>query len=231
MNGTVTKLKPKSIRKIEIVTLTPERATELLEHNSLNRPLVDQHVQRIARQIIEDKWEYNGDTIKIADGGDVLDGQHRLWAVIEAKKSVETGIAYGVPRSAFATIDTIRRHRSFADTLSLCGAGRYRQAMGSALAWLLRWQRQTMENYREPKSRIENSDIETAYASHPRMLEAVERATKLRTLANVSIMAFVYYAVANRNVELADRMMDTLENPAGVSVSDPFFRLRAYFTA
>src|SRR5215471_7565954 len=110
----VPKPKParKYTRKLDTIILSPERAAELLEHNSYNRPLSQPHVERIARQIRDGKWKFNGDTIKISTNGDVLDGQHRLWAVLEAKKAIETVIVYGIERDAFATIDTIRKHRS-----------------------------------------------------------------------------------------------------------------------
>lgn len=221
----------KAPRRPEIINLSPEKAMELLEHNTLNRPLSDQHVQRIARQIITGKWQFNGDTIKIADTGDVLDGQHRLWAVIEAKKIVDTIIVYGVKREAFATIDTIRKVRTGGDTLALNGATRYRTIMASALTWLLRWQRDALEDYRAPQNKIENSDIEEAFIAHPGMIRAVERAMDLRRLTNASLMAFLYYTLTNRNAALAERMMNTLEDPSNVSINDPFFRLRAYFTA
>ena len=222
---------------MEVILLTPEMAAELLEHNGLNRPLSDGHVQRIARQILDGKWRFNGDTIKVGEGGDILDGQHRLWAIIEAKKPVETILVRGIHRDAFATVDTLRRPRSGADILSLCGASRYRQATAMALTWLLRWQRTDahgrtlLPNYKAPQNRIENSDVEAAFVAHPGMVQAVERASRLKRLANVSIMGFLYYVFSNHNNVIADRMMDTLENPAGVGVNDPFFRLRTYFTA
>src|SRR5216683_3522813 len=135
MSGaTVTKL-PRKSETPQIVTITPEMAMNLLEHNTLNRPLNDQHVQRISRQIIDGKWRFNGDTIKIADTNDVLDGQHRLWAVIEAKKPIETIIVYGIARDAFATIDTLRKPRSFADVVALNGTARHRNYVASALTW------------------------------------------------------------------------------------------------
>jgi len=227
--ATVTKMQPNKFR-VEKVTLTPELAVQLLEHNQLNRPLSDTHVRRIAGQIIAGKWKYNGDTIKISDTGDVLDGQHRLWSVIESKTSIDTIIVYGIEREAFATIDTVRKIRSGADTLALNGVSRYRNIISSALTWLLRYQR-GIENYRAPQNKVENSDIEAAWMAHPSMARAVERAMSLRRLANCSIVAFFYYVLSNRNMDLAERMMATLEHPEGVSVDDPFFRLRAYFTA
>ncbi len=217
--------------KIETITVTPEMAMALLEHNKLNRPLSQVHVSRIASQITAGKWKFNGDTIKIATNGEVLDGQHRLWAIIEAKREVETIVVNGIERDAFATIDTIRRMRSGSDAISLMGATRHRKQIASALTWLLRYQTGEMERWREPQYKIENSDIEVAYTAHPGIARAAERASNLRRLANTGIMTFLYYLFSNRDQAIAERMMDTLENPAGVGINDPFFRLRAYFTS
>lgn len=213
-----------------IAVITPEDATALLEHNSLNRPLRDQHVRRIAKQILEGKWKFNGDTIKISKEGDVLDGQHRLWAIIESKKPIETIVVYGIERDAFATIDTMRAVRTGGDVLALNGAARYRNIMASALTWLIRWQNKCITDHRDPKHKVENSDIERAYTENPGIVRAVERCGSLRGLANPSLVSFFYYLLANRNPDLAERMVTTLENPAGIGINDPFFRLRTYFT-
>jgi hypothetical protein len=201
-----------------------------LEHNTLNRPLSDQHVKRIADQILTGKWRFNGDTIKISEKGDVLDGQHRLWAVIESKCAIETILVRGIKAEAFSTIDTLRKPRSGADVLALKGATRHRAYTSAALQWLLRWQRGCLENYKAPVNRIENSDIEMAYENNPTIERALDRVIKLRGLANPSLVGFFYYILANRNTELAERMVFTLENPAGVQINDPFFRLRLYFS-
>lgn len=220
----------KNESRLEKIILTPERASELLECNTINRPLSDAHVRRLARQIDDGKWKFNGDTIKIAKTGDVLDGQHRLWAVIEAKKGVETIVVHGIEKDAFSTIDTLRKPRSGSDIIALAGQARYRGIIASSLSWMMRWQRCCLEDYRAPQHRIENSDIQEAFAAHPGMTRAVERVRNLRNLANQPIMAFLYYLLANRNPELAERMISTLEDPAGVSTLDPFFKLRVFFT-
>jgi hypothetical protein len=205
----------------------------LLEHNTLNRPLNDQHVKRIANQIITGKWRFNGDTIKISTDNAVLDGQHRLWAVVESKVSVETVIVKGIQRDAFATIDTIRKPRTGSDVLALNGATRYRAYTSTALQWLLRWQRGTeiILNYRAPVNRIENADVEMAFNENPGIERAIERVANLRGVATPSLVGFFYYILTNRSPELAERMVFTLENPAGVPLNDPFFRLRMYFTS
>lgn len=213
----------------KIVMLTPDEAVNLLEYNRHNRPLNEQHVKRIARQIIDGKWRFNGDTIKISTGNDILDGQHRLWAVVEAKMPIETILIRGIEPEAFSTIDTLRKPRSGSDILAMVGVTGPRSTISVALQWLIRWQRKTLESYRDPVNRIENSDIEQAYTDNPGIARAAERAKKLRGITNTGLLAFFYYVLSNRNPDLAERMMFTLENPTGVPVNDPFFRLRGFF--
>ena len=212
-----------------IVTVTPEDAMQLLESNGCNRPLNDQHVRRIARQIVDGKWRFNGDTIKISSTNDILDGQHRLWAIIEAKTAVETIVVRGIEPDAFATIDTLRKSRSGSDVLALLGVTGQRSTISVGLQWLIRWQRKTLETYKSPANRIENSDIEQAFKDNPGIARAAERSNKLRGIGNPGLIAFFYFVLTNRNPDLAERMIHTLENPSGVGINDPFFRLRAYF--
>jgi hypothetical protein len=228
MHGMVSKVKK---IKHELVTITPEVATDLLEHNTYNRPLSQNHVERIARQITEGKWKFNGDTIKVSVGGDVLDGQHRLWAVIEAKKPIDTIIVHGVEREAFATIDTVRRMRSGGDVLALNGVARYRTVTAETLRWLIRWQRGVIPSYRDPANRLENSDIEKAFGDHPQLIRAVEKVMPLRSLRNTPILALMFYILSNRDEEIANTLIGVLDDPSGVSLHHPFFKLRAYLVS
>lgn len=214
----------------EVIVLTPERATQLLEHNRLNRPLSDAHVKRLAQQIVDNKWRFNGDTIKISDTGDVLDGQHRCWAVIEAKKPVETIIVSGIKRDAFATIDTLRKPRSGGDVCALNGVERHRNQVAGAIAWLLRYQSGNIETWKAPSNRIENADIEEAFIAHNHGIQkAVERAMTIRRIANAPVMAFVFYVAAHHNEELAEQMIARLADPGRLPQSHPFYQLGVYF--
>ena len=220
----------RALSKATITTtvVTPEMATQLLEHNQINRPLNDRHVRRIANQIAEGKWKFNGDTIKISPDKDVVDGQHRLWAIIEAKVPVETVIVHGIEKEAFSTIDTIRKSRSGSNVLALQGCARWRQVTATALSWFLRWHRGVIEEYRAPQNRVENADVEMAWKENPGILRAVEKVSPLRNICNTGLLAFVYYVTANRNQELAERLVHTLTNPAGIALSDPLFKLRVH---
>lgn len=226
MQGTVIPMK----KQLEIIKVTPEMAMELLESNTMNRPIQQNNVKRIVRQITSGKWRFNGDTIKISNTRKIVDGQHRLWAIIEANKAVETCIVYGVDEDAFATVDTLRKLRTGADILALNGVSRYRPTIAMALTWLLRYQRGILMDYQNPANKIEVSDIEEAFKNHPGMVHAAERAHKLRSVINPSICAFLYYVFNNHNPEIAERFVSILEEP-NTGINDPFFRLRVYLTA
>lgn len=216
--------------RAEPISITPEMAMELLEHNTLNRPLSDSHVKHIASQIADNRWKFNGDTIKISVDNQVLDGQHRLWACIEAKRAIDTIIVRGVHRDAFSTIDTIRKSRSAGDTVALLGVARHRNIIGGALQWLIRWQRNCLVEYRQPANKIENSDVEDVYEANKNIAAAVERAMMMRRLCSPALLAFIYYVASNRSSEVANRFMEAMEDPSGLAMVHPFFQFRAYLT-
>jgi len=219
----------KVVETSKATIITPEMAAKMIDHCDLNRPLNDRHLKRLVKQIINNKWKYNGDTIKISKNGNVLDGQHRLWAVIEANKSIESIIVYDIDSEAFSTIDTIRRIRTAGDTLYIKGLDKYRAVVGTSLTWLIRYERDVIKDYRLPDNKIENYDIEKAYIEHPGILYAVEKCMKLRYLMTPAIIAFIYYITSGKNELLAERFINTLINPSTVSIYDPFFKLRACF--
>jgi hypothetical protein len=218
-------------REVKVEMLGPPRAMELLQLNTLNRPLSDPHVRRIADQIKRSLWKFNGDTIKISTDGEIVDGQHRLWAIIESGVSVETVVVYDVPRDAFATVDTLRKPRNGADILALNGCIQYRKTAAAALTWLVRWQRKP-RTFTGPERRVEVAEIEAAFLAHPHIVEAAERAHKSTSgMGSGALLAFIYYIMSNRNQDIGERFMQTLEEPGGRSVNDPFFKFRQWLLA
>lgn len=103
--------------------ITPKKAKELLDKSRgfSNRKIKVEAVKMLTRDIIDGNWQQdNAETIKITSKGVVIDGQHRLTAIINAKKGVKLWVARGVKES---TVDTIDRGsiRSIRDVLSMHG--------------------------------------------------------------------------------------------------------------
>ena len=91
------------MQRIEIIT--PCRARELLEANTRNRPVIKANLRRLCSEILNGNFKLNGETIKISKKGIILDGQHRLMAVVETGVEIQTIVVLGVDDDCFATID------------------------------------------------------------------------------------------------------------------------------
>lgn len=104
----------------KVVTITPAYARELLGRNTQNRKISRTNYKTLVRAMVRDEWKLNGEAIKVDENGFILDGQHRLYACIEADKAFETLIVEGLPSDTQDTMDT-GKSRSVADVLEIRG--------------------------------------------------------------------------------------------------------------
>ena len=99
--------------------ITPEIAQNYLSNNSTNqRPLDRNRVKYYAEQIKDGKWQLNGECITFDSNGRLTNGQHRLHAIIAAKKGVQTFVIRGISTDAYKTQD-FGKPRSNADILKI----------------------------------------------------------------------------------------------------------------
>lgn len=88
--------------KTELMNITPDIAIEMLSRNSSNRKVRDNRVKFYAKQMREGDWHLTGQTISFDTNGQLLDGQHRLWAIVESDCTVPFLVVTGVePTSAY----------------------------------------------------------------------------------------------------------------------------------
>jgi hypothetical protein len=100
--------------------ITPTAAKAILAANTRNRPLRPGRVTQLASAIKRGEWKLNGETLKLAVDGTLIDGQHRLHAVLEADAPIETLVMRNLPIEAQDTVDTGRKRR-LADILKIEG--------------------------------------------------------------------------------------------------------------
>ena len=89
----------------EVVTVTPQLAAEWLKRNTDNRPLRKWHVEALAGAITRGEWVLSHQGVAFAEDGRLLDGQHRLAAIVKANTSVLMVVTRNVPEDAFKAID------------------------------------------------------------------------------------------------------------------------------
>jgi hypothetical protein len=92
----------------------------MLDANTSNRPLSPRAVQTLAEAMKRGEWKVTHQGVALDTNGVLVDGQHRLAAVIEANLPVEMTVFTGVPQDTFDVLDTGRR-RNAADVLAIEG--------------------------------------------------------------------------------------------------------------
>ena len=88
-----------------IETITPAKAVEYRNSSLGNRPLSKTTVKSYADTMKQGKWMLNGVPIIFDDEGHIIDGHHRIEAIISAGIPVQMTVCRGVPATAFVTID------------------------------------------------------------------------------------------------------------------------------
>lgn len=104
----------------EIVLVTPDLAQEWLERNPNNRNVVAFRVSSYASQMTAGSWKLTHQGIAFDENGNLVDGQHRLRAVVESGVSVRFWVFRGVSREAMIAID-VGKTRTASDAFSLLG--------------------------------------------------------------------------------------------------------------
>lgn len=101
------------------ITITPDLAREYLAKNiDKNRPIRKALVHAYAEQMKRGEWKITPQGISFDQKGRLIDGQHRLMAVIESGAKVPMYVTTGVPVDRMLMIDCGAK-RTAADILSI----------------------------------------------------------------------------------------------------------------
>lgn len=106
--------------KVELVTIDPNMAAQWLEFNTNNRTLDQNTVEKFASDVAARRWSLNGETVKFDREGRLIDGQHRLSAIVAANTPARMMVVTGLEPESQMTVD-IGRIRSTGQQLSLMG--------------------------------------------------------------------------------------------------------------
>lgn len=133
--------------KSAVERIGPREAEAMLEAvkddpRTRNRPVKDAHVEWLAGMMKAGRWRTNGEAILLDEDNKLLDGQHRLWAIITSGVTIEIYVTRGAPREYFATIDT-GATRTTADVLGIRGESNS-PTLSAVLGWLHRYEQGKM---------------------------------------------------------------------------------------
>jgi len=105
---------------LEMVEITPDLARSWLDRNTGNRRLNAKYVTRLAHDMKNGDWRPSHEGIAFGVSGRLLDGQHRLSAIVQSDVTLELPVWRNVPDKSLMVIDG-GKSRSVADHMKLSG--------------------------------------------------------------------------------------------------------------
>jgi hypothetical protein len=212
--------------KAHVESISPAIAAKILKDNTNNRNLSDKLVEHYASQMKKGRWQVNGEAIVIAGNGVLMDGQHRLSAVIHSGVVVDMLVVRGVENKAMNTID-IGKGRSIADHLRMQGHEGPLQIITAAVQICARFKGNV---YTESKMRLVPLDV-INYLERNRMLaksaEWVSMHKEIQALVPASVacaMHFLFYQVSPTDCEVFFHKLATGED---LHTKSPILKLRS----
>ena len=213
---------------INKIKITPELAETLLEKNTGNRKIHTKTVKRYSDEMKKGRWLLNGETIKISSTGTILDGQHRLSAVIDSGVSMETFIVTDIDDGSFTSID-IGKKRSAADALYIHGCGKNHMAKASCTRFIFNLM---IGKNTEAAVRVsaENSDILNQFLvmgdDFNNDIDAACCLNNAKTLIGYMSLGSFYYLFGKVDKHKRDEFFNGINTGEGLSAGSPILFLR-----
>jgi len=206
--------------------MTPEKAKELLAINVRNRTIKQRLVNRIAEDITNGQWHANGETVKVSSSNKLLDGQHRLNAIIKSGMPCYMWLVDGLDESCHATIDS-GLSRGAHHTLQIEGIPNA-SLCASTIVLIKKIEAKEMSN----SKRNSNIQILNHYKADP---EGFNNATKfiagrkwLIRYAGSSVACACYYIASSIDSDQALEFFNKLSSGAGLEEGSPILACRNY---
>jgi hypothetical protein len=195
----------------KVMLVTPEIAKNWLTANTMNRKMDDGTVNYYADQMKKDFWTLSPDAITFSDTHKLLNGQHRLRAVVVSGKSVYMSVTFSMPEECFKNIDR-PKVRSNGDVLQMHGI-KYSRMMSAGISkyHALRNNlvaRNACKNiYAAPtsaNSKLSITDILNTYKSMPEVWDETALAadryySKFRYFGQSDYLAYIVYLTKWKN--------------------------------
>lgn len=210
-----------TLYSIGVETITPERAEAYLAANSGNRNIVQSHVAAMARDICRGQWMFNAQPICFARGGRLLNGQHRLSAVLAAGQPIEVMVMRGLPQEAFETYDKQAKKPPVVEELFDEFGDR---ALISATAVLL-WRRECKPTA-EHNARPTAVEVREVITRHPELMGLRGFARRMGRYGRASAILYAAWRVLRDDPTLGQTFLDRLETGANLPAGHVILRLR-----
>lgn len=204
---------------ITLVKVTPEMAEEWLGKNTHNRNVRAVAVASYARDMAAGNWHLTGEPIKFGPDGALLDGQHRLLAVIKAGVPVEMFVAKGITADSQRVMDTGAK-RTSSDMLKLDGYANPVQ-VAAAARYAMTYRSGT--DSRNQTTTPTHSEIGAFVTANPDLASAVAAAMYYRKTIDlpVSVTSVAWWLLVRVDAEACENFFASIATNATKGAGDP----------
>lgn len=208
------------------IQVDPACAERWLAHNVSNRRQRPAQIKRISEAMAAGEWLNTEDPVKFDEDGNLIDGQHRLRAVIRSGCTVEMTVVRGLPRQVQDVVD-IGATRTASDALQVRGFKH--GAMLAATVPIVNW----LLNDGGWAASYPRDEVVHWVETHEGLAEVVEHAYANRNMlpCQLAPYAAARYASLARSVDFAatdkfyvEQLVDTI----GLRHGSPALSTRQY---
>ncbi len=210
-------------------TVTPEQAKAWLGEsvNDANRHIRKKKVEQYARDMANGDWTESNDAISLDEDGKLLNGQHRLSAIVAHGKPVELLVARGLPRGSQLSMDS-GVPRQFGDHLKMSGGMPNATSYASLSRQMFLLESDVHQSGQVSRAEQQGWLEQNADDAHSAV--AASRAAYRYVDANVTALAMAHILVSRVNgPALADHYLAQLARPAGEPDGSAVFAVTSRF--
>jgi hypothetical protein len=88
---------------VSVDVINPEEAEAYLKNNAMHRKIKQKKVDEYIKEMVDGKWRLNGKALTFDANGRLLNGQHRLSAVVQSGVPLTTVVIRGVDPTVLET--------------------------------------------------------------------------------------------------------------------------------
>jgi len=221
----------KELRNVtcEMVVIDDKMAKELLKLNTENRKFSKSTCRQLEIALGLGHWVCNGDTIKISKTNVLLDGQHRLQAVVNTGIPVVGIVVRGLDPGVMETLDN-GKTRTVGDILSLLGYKNHNQLAATlkAINPFLIGEGRLVAKGKQDK--FTASIALEVLDDNPSVIEDVSFAMNNHKLTalTASALASVRYLITRAGGERGHKFINQFVTGAGLTADSPVLTVRNY---
>lgn len=213
----------------DIITVTPAIAQEFLMLNDNNRPIRKERVENYLDQMKKGLWDVQNDDICFDTEGKLMNGQHRLSAVIKFGKPVEMGVKFGLNPRTFAIMDQ-GGNRTGGDIFAISGI-KNGNAKASIVKFYLQFRKgKYLDKGGLVRYKIGNNEILTYAEKNAKRLDEIynynAKIYKQFKPIPARYLGAIYWVLADIDQQSANDFFELYGSGVGLAANHPIYVLR-----